>query len=114
MGETDRSEPKDAKSMSPAPSTPDGRLSVRMGLLKGADERGVVFYTNRQSRKGGELIANPHAALLFHWKSLRRQVRIEGAVTDVAEAEADAYFGSRARISRLGALASDQSRLHEQ
>src|SRR3954451_2710022 len=105
MGETDRSEPKDAKSMSPAPSTPDGRPSVRMVLLKGADQRGFVFYTNRESRKGGELIANPYAALLLHWKSQRRQIRIEGPVHDVSDEEPDAYFASRARISRLGALA---------
>ena len=82
----------------------------RMVLLKGHDARGFVFYTNRQSRKGGELAANPQAALLFHWKSLRRQVRIEGAVRRVTDAEADAYCASRARVSRLGALASDQSR----
>jgi len=110
MDEAGRSEPNDANAMSLATATADGRPSVRMVLLKGADERGFVFYTNHQSRKGGELLANPHAALLFHWKSLRRQIRIEGPVEGVADAEADTYFASRARISRLGALASDQSR----
>jgi pyridoxamine 5'-phosphate oxidase len=80
-------------------------------LLKGWDEGGFVFYTNVQSRKGGELLANRQACLLFHWKSRRRQVRIEGPVEDATEAEADAYFASRPRISRLGAHASDQSRL---
>jgi pyridoxamine 5'-phosphate oxidase len=105
-----RSEPNDPNAMSLATATREGRPSVRAVLLKGVDARGFVFYTNRQSRKGDELIANPHAALLFHWKSLRRQVRVEGPVEDVSEAEADAYFASRARVSRLGALASDQSR----
>ena len=79
-------------------------------LLKGADTRGFVFYTNTESRKGRELAANGRVALLFHWKSLGRQVRIEGGVETVSEAEADAYFASRLRISRLGAWASDQSR----
>ena len=81
-----------------------------MVLLKGHDERGFVFYTNLDGRKGGELAANPEAALLFHWKSLRRQVRIEGPIEPVSEVEADVYFASRGRNSRLGAWASDQSR----
>ncbi len=87
-----------------------GQPSVRMVLLKGHRNGGFVFYTNYQSRKGGELQAQPHAALLFHWKSLRRQVRIEGPVAPVSDAEADAYFATRARDSQLGAWASDQSR----
>ncbi len=110
MAAAKMSELNDPNAMSLATATADGRPSVRMVLLKGVDERGFVFYTNYESRKGGELLANAHAALLFHWKSLRRQVRIEGAVETVADAEADAYFASRARVSRLGALASDQSR----
>ena len=104
------SEPNDPNAMSLATATADGRPSVRMVLLKGVDPSGFVFYTNYESRKGDELLANPHAALLFHWKSLRRQIRIEGAVEGVSDAEANAYFASRARVSRLGALASDQSR----
>jgi pyridoxamine 5'-phosphate oxidase len=103
-------EPNDPEAMALATATPEGRPSVRMVLLKGHDGRGFVFYTNLQSRKAGELAGNGHAALLFHWKSLRRQVRIEGAVTPVSEAEGDAYFASRARDSQLGAWASDQSR----
>ncbi len=86
-----------------------GAPSLRMVLLKGHDDRGFVFYTNSRSRKGDELAANPQAALLFYWKSLRRQVRIEGRVEPVADAEADAYFATRARESQLGAWASDQS-----
>ena len=104
------SEPNDADAMALATADGDGRPSVRMVLLKGHDQRGFVFYTNLDSRKGGELAVNPHAALLFHWKSLRRQVRIDGPVSAVGEAEADAYFASRGRDSQLGAWASDQSR----
>ena len=99
-----------AETMTLATATADGAPSVRAVLLKGADERGFVFYTNLESRKAGELFANPRAALGFHWKSLARQVRIEGTVALVADDEADAYFASRARESRLGAWASPQSR----
>ena len=103
-------EPNDANAMALATTTPDGRPSLRMVLLKGHGPDGFVFYTNLDSRKGRDLAANPHVALLFHWKSLRRQIRIEGAVTPVDEATADAYFATRSRDSQLGAWASDQSR----
>lgn len=110
-------EPNDANAMALATATPDGRPSLRMVLLKGYGPDldcgvaggGFVFYTNAHSRKGNELAANSHVALLFHWKSLRRQVRIEGPVEQVEDAAADAYFASRARDSQLGAVASDQS-----
>jgi len=104
------SEPNDANAMALATATPEGRPSVRMVLLKGHGPEGFVFYTNAESRKGSEIAANPHAALLFHWKSLRRQVRIEGPLSEVTPAEADAYFHSRPRVSQLGSAASDQSR----
>jgi pyridoxamine 5'-phosphate oxidase len=110
MAEAWTHEPEDANAMTLATTTPDGLPSARIVLLKGADARGFVFYTNKQSRKAGELAANSRAALLFHWKPLGRQVRIEGRVTDVTDAEADAYYATRPRISRLGAWASDQSR----
>jgi pyridoxamine 5'-phosphate oxidase len=87
----------------------DGVPSVRMVLLKGYGPDGFVFYTNSRSRKGEEIRANPNAALLFHWKSLRRQIRIEGPLSRVSDADADAYFATRARDSQLGAVASDQS-----
>lgn len=99
-----------AEAMSIATATADGVPSLRMVLLRGLDERGLVFYTNLDSRKGDELSANPRAAACFHWKSLARQVRIEGGVSVVDDAEADAYFHSRARESQIGAWASDQSR----
>lgn len=104
------SEPNDHNAVALATADASGRPSVRMVLLKGHDERGFVFYTNIDSRKGGELESNPNAALLFHWKSLRRQVRIEGPVGPVSTAEADAYFATRSRDSQLGAWASRQSR----
>jgi pyridoxamine 5'-phosphate oxidase len=104
------SEPNDSNAMAVATADAAGRPSVRMVLLKGHDARGFVFYTNFESRKAAELLENPYAALLFHWKSLRRQVRIEGAVSRVSDAEGDAYFATRSRDSQLGAWASDQSR----
>ena len=110
LREAGASEPNDPNALALATSTADGHPSVRMVLLKGYDPQGFVFYTNLESRKGGELAGNPHAALLFHWKTLRRQVRIEGPVCPVSPEEADAYFNTRARVSRLGAAASDQSR----
>jgi pyridoxamine 5'-phosphate oxidase len=103
-------EPNDANAMALATATPDGAPSVRMVLLKEHGPDGFVFYTNGHSRKGGEIHANPRAALLFHWKSLRRQVRIEGPVETLPDAAADAYFASRSRDSQVGAWASDQSR----
>lgn len=110
MKDAEQTEPSDPNAMVLATSTPDGHPSARIVLLKGADQRGFVFYTNQHSRKGDELAENPNVALLFHWKSLRRQIRIEGAVTPVTSEEADIYFASRSRMSRLGAIASDQSR----
>lgn len=110
LAEAQAAEPNDPSAMALATADAQGRPSVRMVLLKGHDLRGFVFYTNLDSRKGGELAENPRAALLFHWKSLRRQVRIEGGIEPVSDEEADLYFASRARDSQLGAWASDQSR----
>lgn len=110
FAEARQSEPNDPHAMALATSTPDGRPSVRMVLLKGHGPDGFTFYTNLDSRKGAELAANSRAALLFHWKSLRRQVRIEGPVQTVSDQVADAYFASRSRDSQLGAWASYQSR----
>jgi pyridoxamine 5'-phosphate oxidase len=109
FAEARASEINDPEAMALATATDDGRPSVRMVLLKGHGPDGFVFYTNQRSRKGEELAANPRAALLFHWKPLRRQVRIEGAVTTVSGEEADAYFASRGRDSQIGAWASNQS-----
>ena len=100
----------DSNAMALATADGAGRPAVRMVLLKGHGPDGFVFYTNRESRKAADIAANPQAALLFHWKSLRRQIRIEGALTHVSDAESDAYFASRSRDSQLGAWASDQSR----
>lgn len=115
LGEAKASEPNDPNAMALATVDEDGLPNVRMVLLKGVDgadatPRGFVFYTNLESAKGRELLAARKAALCFHWKSLRRQVRVRGLVTPVSAAEADAYFASRARGSRLGAWASAQSR----
>jgi pyridoxamine 5'-phosphate oxidase len=110
FAEARASEPNDPDAVALATATPDGAPSVRMVLMKHFDDDGFVFYTNGQSRKGDELAANPQAAMLFHWKSLRRQVRIEGTVSEVDPAMADAYFASRSRDSQIGAHASDQSR----
>ena len=108
--EAQDTEPNDANAMTLATSTRDGFPSARIVLLKEWDADGFVFYTNKDSRKGDELAANPCAALLFHWKSLHRQVRVEGAVSHMPDAAADAYYATRARVSRLGAWASAQSR----
>ena len=110
FAEARQSEPNDPDAMALATATPDGRPSVRMVLLKGHGPDGFIFYTNLDSRKGAELEANQRAALLFHWKSLRRQIRIEGPVDSVSDEAADAYFASRSRDSQLGAWASYQSR----
>lgn len=126
MSETDRADPfalfadwyaearakeiNDPDGMALATATPGGMPDVRMVLMKAFDERGFVFYTNLESVKGRDLLANPKAALLFHWKSLRRQVRVQGPVSEVSTAEADAYFASRPRDAQIGAWASRQSR----
>ncbi len=109
FAEAATSEPNDPNAMTLATATTRGMPSARIVLLKAHDRRGFVFYTNQDSRKGAELAANPHAALLFHWKSRQRQVRIEGRTEPVTDAEADEYYASRPRISRLGAWASLQS-----
>lgn len=114
FAEARTSEPNDPEAVALATATPDAAPSVRMVLLKDHGPQlgaggGFVFYTNGHSRKGGELADNPHAAMLFHWKSLRRQIRIEGRVSEVDPAMADAYFASRSRDSQIGAHASDQS-----
>jgi len=115
FAEARKSELNDPEAVALATATPSGAPSVRMVLMKdhGPDllgpQGGFVFYTNSHSRKGGELLANPQAAMLFHWKSLRRQIRIEGTVAPVPDEMADAYFASRSRDSQLGAHASDQS-----
>ncbi len=107
--EAGKTEAADPNAMAVATADADGTPNVRMLLLKGYDERGFVFYSNQDSPKGRELAANPRAALVFHWKSLKRQVRLRGPVTPVPDAEADAYFQSRPRMSQIGAWASRQS-----
>ncbi|GGB24817.1 pyridoxine/pyridoxamine 5'-phosphate oxidase [Sphingomonas metalli] len=110
LAEAEASEPNDPNAMALATADAAGQPAVRMVLLKGHGSDGFVFYTNRGSDKASDLAENPKAALLFHWKSLRRQVRVEGSVSLASEAQSDAYFASRGRDSRLGAWASDQSR----
>jgi len=110
FAEARASEPNDPEAFALATADAEGSPSARMVLLKGHGPDGFIFYTNGDSAKAEQLASNPRAALLFHWKSLRRQVRIEGRVERVPDAQADAYFASRARDSQLGAWASDQSR----
>jgi pyridoxamine 5'-phosphate oxidase len=111
LAEAQALEPNDPNAAALATATLAGLPSVRMVLVKDiAGDGSFVFYTNAESRKGPEIRANPHAALCFHWKSLRRQIRIEGLLSEVSSQQADAYFHSRARGSQMGALASDQSR----
>jgi pyridoxamine 5'-phosphate oxidase len=113
MKEAESSEPSDPNAMALATAGADGMPNVRMVLLKGADANGFVFYSNAESIKGGELKANPLAAINFHWKTLRKAVRAQGAVAQVSDAEADAYFASRPKDSQIGAWASPQSRAME-
>jgi len=110
LTEAEKSEVNDPTAMALATVSARGTPSLRMVLMKQCDENGVVFYTNYESKKATELKNNPNAALLFHWKSLRRQIRIEGKVEEVGGAEADKYFASRSRASQIGAWASQQSR----
>lgn len=110
LAEAEASEPNDPNAVALATVDADGQPSVRMVLLKGLSDAGFVFYTNQRSRKADALAAQPRAGLLFHWKTLRRQVRVDGPVERVTDGEADAYFVTRGRMSQLGAWASDQSR----
>jgi pyridoxamine 5'-phosphate oxidase len=110
LREAEKTEPNDANAAALATAAPDGAPSVRVVLVKQVDERGFCFYTNARSKKGRELEGNPRAALCFHWKSLRRQVRVEGSVAELPGKDADDYFHSRARESQLGAAVSHQSR----
>jgi len=110
LAEALKGEPNDANAMTLATVDEAGMPDARMVLLKGVDEAGFTFFTNFESAKGRELRAHPKAALVFHWKSLRRQVRVRGAVSEVSPAEADAYWASRARSAQIGAWASEQSR----
>jgi pyridoxamine 5'-phosphate oxidase len=111
MKAAEESELNDASAVALATATRDGMPSVRMVLMKRVDERGFCFYTNAESQKGVELAENPRAAMCFHWKSLRRQVRVSGGVSELSAEEADDYFQSRSRLSQLGAVASQQSRV---
>ena len=110
LAEAEAGESVNPNAMALATSTPDGQPSVRMVLLKAVDDRGFVYYTNAESRKGEEIAANPQASLCFYWKSLGRQVRVDGAVSIIADEEADAYFETRDRGAQIGAWASAQSR----
>ncbi|MDD2877172.1 MAG: pyridoxamine 5'-phosphate oxidase [Acidiphilium sp.] len=110
MAQAEASELSDPNAMTLATATPDGGPSARIVLLKSWDRQGFVFYTNLGSRKSTDIRANPRVALLFHWKTRKRQIRIEGTATQVSDTEADAYFETRPRLSRIGAWASDQSR----
>jgi len=110
LREAETAEPNDPNAMALATATPNGAPSVRMVLLKRIDHRGFCFFTNAESQKGRQLAANPIAALCFHWKSLRRQVRVEGRVAELPASDVDAYFHSRSRRSQLGAAVSRQSR----
>jgi len=110
LADATKSEPNDPNAMSLATVDEEGLPDVRMVLLKDADERGFVFYTNYESQKGQEILATKKAAVVFHWKSLRRQIRVRGIVEQVSDAEADAYFASRPKQSQIGAWASQQSR----
>ena len=110
LDEATASEPNDPNAMALATSTQDGHPSVRMVLMKGLDEHGFSFFTNAESQKGVELLANPNASALFHWKSLRRQVRITGPVSNLSSQDSDHYFHSRSRGSQIGAAVSQQSR----
>jgi pyridoxamine 5'-phosphate oxidase len=111
MKAAEASEPNDASAVALATATRDGVPNVRMVLMKRVDQRGFRFYTNAESQKGVELAENPRAAMCFHWKSLRLQVRVLGDVSELIAEEADAYFQSRSRLSQLGAVASQQSRV---
>ena len=113
LKEAESSEPNDPNAMALATAAPDGMPNVRMVLLKGFDANGFVFYSNAESVKGGEIAANPKAAINFHWKTLRKAVRAQGIITQVPDAEADAYFATRPKDSQIGAWASPQSRVME-
>ena len=110
LREAEATEPNDANAAALATATPAGAPSVRMVLIKRADQRGFCFFTNAESRKGTQLHQNPQAALCLHWKTLRRQVRVEGRITELEASEVDAYFHSRSRDSQIGAAVSQQSR----
>ncbi|PZO87447.1 MAG: pyridoxamine 5'-phosphate oxidase [Micavibrio aeruginosavorus] len=110
LTEAEATEPNDPSAVCLATSTAEGRVSNRMVLCRGVDERGFVFFTNSESRKGTDMADNPYAAMCFHWKSLRRQIRVEGRIDIISDAEADTYYKSRPRGSRIGAWASAQSR----